>query len=88
MTCTAGCRSSPTTSGTERRVEEERADLGIAPYAASAIPPATDVPVPTDVTESLQYQEALAEVRRQRNQGELLVEGASDVFPPTHYGRD
>ena len=42
--------------------EEERVDAGIDPYEPDEIPPATDDPVPTDVTDSDQYQEEKEEI--------------------------
>jgi hypothetical protein len=50
-------------------------------------PPATDEPPPFEVTQSDEYQEARAEIRREFDAGELEVEGERDRFPPTHYDR-
>ena len=38
--------------------EEERVDAGVAAYDPDEVPPATDDPVPTDVTDSPVYQDA------------------------------
>jgi len=46
-----------------------------------------DAPPPFDVTQSDEYQEAQAEIRREFDAGELEVEGERDRFPPTHYDR-
>ena len=59
--------------------EEERVDLGLDPYD----PPATDDPVPTDITESEQYQEEREEIEREKTEGELREK--PDPFPPTRY---
>ncbi len=63
--------------------EEERVDLGIDPYEPDEVPPATDAPVPTDITESEQYQEERAEIEREEAKGELSLD--PDGFPPTRY---
>ena len=63
--------------------EEERVDAGIDPYEPDEVPPATDDPVPTDITESEQYQEERAEIEREKAEGELPAE--PDPFPPTRY---
>jgi len=52
------------------------------------VPPATDTPPqPWDVTQTDEYQEARAEIRREDDQDELQVEGERNPFPPTHYDR-
>jgi hypothetical protein len=63
--------------------EEERVDLGIDPYDPAEVPPATDAPVPTDITESEQYQEERAEIDREEAKGELPPK--PDPFLPTRY---
>jgi hypothetical protein len=63
--------------------EEERADAGVAAYAPDEVPPATDDPVPTDITDSDEFREARAEIERQESKGELGLE--PDGFPPTRY---
>jgi hypothetical protein len=70
-----------------RLTEEERVEAGIDDYDPDEVPPATDEPPPFDVTQSDEYQEARAEVRREFDAGELEVEGERDRFPPTHYDR-
>lgn len=63
--------------------EEERVDAGIDPYEPDEVPPATDDPVPTDITESEQYQEEREEIEREKGEGELPEEPGP--FPPTRY---
>ncbi len=63
--------------------EEERVDAGIDPYEPDEVPPATDDPVPTDVTDSEQYQEERDEIEREKAEGELPE--ARGPFPPTRY---
>ena len=63
--------------------EEERVDLGLDPFDPDEVPPATDAPVPTDITESEQYQEEEAEIEREEAKGELPAD--PDPFPPTRY---
>ncbi len=63
--------------------EEERVDAGIDPYEPDEVPQATDDPVPTDVTESEQYQEERQEIEREKAEGELP--GEPSPFPPTRY---
>ncbi|HWG65697.1 MAG TPA: hypothetical protein VG253_28780 [Streptosporangiaceae bacterium] len=65
--------------------EEERTELGLEPYDPDEVPPAADAPVPTDITETEEYQEERAEVRREYDKDELLVEGEREQFPPTRY---
>ena len=43
--------------------------------------------VPSDVTETPEYQEELAEVRREVKEGEAVVEDGRDKMPPTSYDR-
>ena len=63
--------------------EEERVDAGIDPYEPDEVPPATDDPVPTDITESEQYQDERAEIEREKAEGELPE--VPGPFPPTRY---
>lgn len=63
--------------------EEERVDLGLDPYEHDEVPPATDDPVPTDITESEQYQEEREEIEREKAKGELPAKPGP--FPPTRY---
>ena len=70
-----------------RRVEQARVDLGIDDYDPEAVPPAADAPVPTDLTETREYQEEQAEIRRQVKDGELYPLTEERPFPPTRYDR-
>ncbi len=70
-----------------RLTEEERVAAGIDDYDPDEVPPATDVPPQQDVTETDEYQEARAEIRREFDKDELQIEGGRDSFPPTHYDR-
>jgi hypothetical protein len=63
--------------------QEERVDAGVAPFDPDQVPPATDDPVPTDVTDSPEFQAARAEIEREESQGELGLD--RDGFPPTRY---
>ena len=69
-----------------REAEEERVEAGLEPYDPDEVPPATDTPpLDTDVRDTEEYQEERAEVRREEEKDELLVEGERQEFPPTHY---
>ena len=68
-----------------RLTEEERVEAGIDDYDPDEVPPATDGPPQQDVTQTEEYQEARAEIRRELDKDELMVEGERDPFPPTHY---
>jgi hypothetical protein len=70
-----------------RLTEEERVAAGIDAYDPDEVPPATDEPQPFDVTETDEYQEARAEIRREFDKDELEIEGQRDPFPPSHYDR-
>ena len=63
--------------------EEERVDAGVDAYDPDEVPPATDDPVPTAITESKQYREEQEEIDREKAEGELKAE--RDPFPPTRY---
>jgi len=66
------------------RTEAERADVGLIPYDEDEVPPATDDPVPVDLTETEEYREEVEEVDREVREG-LLPEGEKPAFPPTRY---
>jgi hypothetical protein len=68
-----------------RLAEEERVAAGIDDFDPGEVPPATDAPPVPDLTHSDAYQEARAEIRREYDKDELLVEGEREQFPPTHY---
>lgn len=68
-----------------RLTEEERVAAGIDAYDPDEVPPATDAPPPWDVTETEEYQEERAEIRREVDKDELQTQGQRDSLPPTHY---
>src|SRR5450755_2086287 len=70
-----------------RLTEEERVAAGIEAHDPDEVPPATDAPPEWDVTQTDEYQEARAEIRREFDHDELQVEGQRDSFPPTRYDR-
>jgi hypothetical protein len=70
-----------------RLTEEERVEAGLDAYDPDEVPAATDAPPEPDVTETDQYLEARAEIRRELDEGELRVRGERDPYPPTHYDR-
>jgi hypothetical protein len=70
-----------------RRTEQERVDAGVEDYDPDELPPATDEPVPTDLTESEDYQETEAEIRREEEEGEIYQLTDRHPFPPSHYDR-
>ncbi len=71
-----------------RLTEEERVEAGVDDFDPDEVPPATDSPPqPWDVTQTDEYQEARAEIRREFDQDELQIEGERNPFPPTHYDR-
>jgi hypothetical protein len=69
------------------RTEQERVDAGLEDYNPDDVPPATDDPVPSDITESDEYQEELAEVQREVKAGEVVLEDGDQELPPTSYDR-
>lgn len=70
-----------------RRTEEERVEAGIDAYDPDDVPPATDEPVPTDVTQSAEYQDAEAELQREESEGEIYPLTDRHPFPQSHYDR-
>jgi hypothetical protein len=70
-----------------KRTERERVDAGLSPFDPDDVPAATDAPPPFDVTQTSEYQEAEAEVRREESEGELYPSTAKHPDPPTHYDR-
>jgi hypothetical protein len=71
----------------DRRTEEERVEAGVDAYDPDEVPPATDEPVPTDVTQSEVYEEAKAELDREESEGEIYPLTERHPFPPSHYDR-
>ena len=70
-----------------RLTEEERVEAGIDDFDPDEVPQATDAPSDWDVTQTDEYQEERAEIRREFDKDELQVEGERDSFPPSHYDR-
>ena len=69
-----------------RLTEEERVDAGLDAYDPDEVPPATDTPPqPEDITETEEWQEERAEVRREEDLGELRPVDGNRPFPPTRY---
>ena len=66
--------------------EEERVDAGVDAYDPDEVPSATDTPpLDTDVRDTEQYQEERAELRREEDKDEVLIEGEREQFPPSSY---
>jgi hypothetical protein len=66
--------------------EDERVEAGLDDFNPDEVPPATDTPpLTTDVRDTEVYKEERAEIRRQRDEGELPPRGEDDPFPPTRY---
>jgi hypothetical protein len=70
-----------------RLAEEERVATGLDAYDRDEVPQATDAPPAPDVTQSDQYQEERAEIRREVDAGELGPGAEREEFPPTRYDR-
>jgi hypothetical protein len=68
-----------------RLTEEERVAAGLDPYDPDEVPPATDTPPQTNITQSAEYQEERAEARRELDKGELYPIDEEHPFPPTRY---
>lgn len=70
----------------EHEVEDERVAAGLDPYNPEDVPPATDTPpLDNDIRDTEEWQEERAEVRREEDKDEILIEGERDPFPPTRY---
>ncbi len=70
-----------------RLTEEERVATGLDAYDPDEVPPATDAPPTPDITQTEQYQEERAEIRREVDAGELGPGSEREEFPPSHYDR-
>jgi hypothetical protein len=70
-----------------RLTEEERVEAGVDDFDPDEVPPATDAPPVQDITESDEFQEAQAEIRREEDEGELRPVTERHPFPPTRYDR-
>ncbi len=65
--------------------EEERVEAGVDAYDLNEVPPATDTPpLDTNVQDTEQYREERAEVRREEDKDEILIEGERQEFPRSH----
>lgn len=82
-----GAPTRPDDDELAHRTEQERVEAGVDDYDPDDVPPATDEPVPTDLTETEQYQEAKAEIDREAEEGELYPLTDKHPFPPTRYDR-
>ena len=81
-----GASQHPDDDRLARLTEEERVAAGLDAYDPDEVPPATDTPPqPEDITQTEQWQEERAEIRREYDKDELLVKGERDPFPPTRY---
>ncbi len=69
------------------RTERERVEAGLEAYDPADVPPATDAPSAVDPTDTDEYREEMAEVRRQIDEGELYPLTEKHPFPPTRYDR-
>jgi hypothetical protein len=67
------------------RTEQERVEAGVDDYDPDDVPPATDDPVPVDITETEQYQEERAEIDVEIDKGLLSSGGQRPEFPPSSY---
>jgi hypothetical protein len=66
--------------------EDERVAAGIDAFNPDDVPPATDTPpLGTDIRDTEEWQEERAEIRREEDKDELLIEGERADFPPTRY---
>jgi hypothetical protein len=69
-----------------RLTEEERVAAGLDAYDPDEVPPATDTPPqPEDITQTEEWQEERAEVRREVDKDELGPIAEREPFPPTRY---
>jgi hypothetical protein len=81
-----GASEHPDDDRLARLTEEERVDAGLDAYDPDEVPPATDTPPLTDdITQTEEWQEERAEIRREYDKDEFLVKGERNPFPPTHY---
>jgi len=83
-----GAPSRPDDDRLAQLTEEERVEAGLDAYDPDEVPDAEDGAPVADVTDTAQYQEERAEIRRELDEGELPVEGEDKrSFPPTGYDR-
>jgi hypothetical protein len=69
------------------RTEQERVEAGVDAYDPDDVPAATDEPVPTNLSDTEEYQEAEAELHREESEGEIYPLTEKHPFPPSHYDR-
>ena len=67
------------------RTEQERVEAGVDDYDPDDVPPATDDPVPVDITETQEYQDERAEIDVEIDEGLLSSGGQRPDFPPSSY---
>ena len=82
-----GASMRPDDEALARCTERERVDAGLEDYDPDEVPPATDTPPVTDVTDTDIYREERAEIKRQLEEGELYPLTEQHPFPPTRYDR-
>lgn len=82
-----GMSARPNDDRLARLTEEERVAAGIDDFDPDEVPPATDAPPEFDITQTDEFQEERAEIRREYDADELEIEGERDPFPPSHYDR-
>ena len=70
-----------------RLTEEERVEAGLDAFDPDEVPPATDAPPVQDLTQSEEFQEEEAEIRREEDEGELRPITERHPYPPTRYDR-
>jgi hypothetical protein len=80
-----GAPARPDDDALARRTERERVEEGLEPYDPDDVPPATDVAPQFDPTNTDEYRDEVAEVRRQVAEGELRPLTEENPFPPTRY---
>jgi hypothetical protein len=83
-----GASDRPDDDKLAERTERERAELGLKDYDPDEVPAAADEAVPTDVTDTEEYEEELAEARREVKEGEAQALTEEEPFPPTGYDRE
>ncbi len=82
-----GAGARPDDDALAERTASERVSLGVDDYAPDDVPAATEADEGPEITDTEQYADELAEVREQREAGQLRVEGDEEPFPPTSYDR-
>ena len=83
-----GAPARPDEDRLARLTEEERVAAGLDAYDPDEVPDAEDGDPEADITDTRQWQEERAEIRRELAEDELAVEGEEKrFFPPTRYDR-